>query len=184
MNIWLVFLLACGLAFDAFTVAVTCGTSAKSLLFGSALKVALFFGFFQAIMPVLGWFVGNSLKELLTAFDHWIAFALLFLVGVRMISESFKKREKRKVDLLHPFILLILALATSIDALAVGLSLSFIGVRIIIPIVIIGTVTFVLSLFGFLIGVKIGSFFGRKLESLGGIILIGIGIYIVITHVR
>lgn len=181
MNFLSILLIAAGLAMDAFAVSITSGITVRHLRIKHALKIALFFGFFQAIMPIIGWLSGMSLRNIISGFDHWIAFGLLSIIGCKMIYESFKLK-KEKINPQNIYILFILSIATSIDALAVGLSLSFLKVAIILPAIIIGVVTFLLSFFGVYVGNKVGHFFERKIEMIGGLVLIGIGLKILIEH--
>jgi putative Mn2+ efflux pump MntP len=183
MDISTILLIAFGLSMDAFAVSITTGIAMKSLHIKHALTVGAWFGSFQAIMPVLGWLAGIGLRSFISGIDHWIAFGLLGFVGIKMIYESFKFEKEEKNTELKPYILFILAVATSIDALAVGLSFSFLNVAIVKPVMIIGMVTFVLSFIGVLISNKIGHFFEKKIEIIGGVILIGIGIKILLQHV-
>ena len=149
------------------------------------LTMAAFFGSFQAFMPVLGWLAGTGLRSLITGVDHWVAFVLLAAVGGKMIYESFPQREsKPSADPRRITVLLLLAVATSIDALCVGISFSFIKVAIVRPALIIGLTTFGLSLLGFYIGKKVGRWLNRRVELLGGLILVLIGIKILIEHLR
>ena len=134
------------------------------------------------LMPVIGWVAGLSLKEVIVGIDHWIAFGLLGFIGAKMIYESTKNRDSRKEDYVKLSSAFTLAVATSIDALMVGLSFAFLETSILLPIVIIGIVTFLLSLVGFIFGCGIGKVFGKKIEIIGGIILISIGIRILIEH--
>jgi putative Mn2+ efflux pump MntP len=183
MNFLSILLIATGLAMDAFAVSITSGITIRHLRIKHALKIALFFGFFQAIMPIIGWLSGISLRNIISGFDHWIAFGLLSIIGCKMIYESFKlKLNEEKIDSQNIYILFILSIATSIDALAVGLSLSFLKVAIILPAIIIGVVTFLLSFFGVYVGNKVGHFFERKIEMIAGLVLIGIGIKILVEH--
>ena len=183
MNTLTIFIIALGLAMDAFAVSITSGIAIKRLRIGYALRIAFFFGAFQAIMPLIGWFAGIGMRDLISAIDHWIAFTLLLIVGCKMIYEStVMDDEKDERDPLNLYVLVILSVATSIDALAVGLSLSFINVAIIAPAVIIGIVTFLLSFLGVYIGDRFGHFFESRIEILGGLILIGIGTRILIEH--
>ena len=159
MNLITIVLIAIGLAMDCFAVSVASGIAIKQLRLRHALQIALFFGFFQAAMPVIGWLAGSTLTQLISGFDHWIAFALLAFIGGKMIYESRKLEEEKTFDPLNLYVLIVLSFATSIDALAVGLSLSFLKVAIIVPSIIIGSVTFVISLAGLYIGEKFGHFF-------------------------
>ncbi|MDD2891171.1 MAG: manganese efflux pump MntP family protein [bacterium] len=176
-------LIAFGLAMDAFAVSITSGAIIKNVKPVDALKIALFFGMFQMGMPLIGWFVGSYLDRFISSFDHWVAFGLLSLIGIKMIHEATKKEsEKKEINPLNLYVLLLLSVATSIDALAVGLSFAFLRVPIITPIMIIGIITFSLSFIGVFIGNKAGHFFENKIEILGGIILIAIGLKILIQH--
>jgi len=183
MDIVTIIFIAFGLEMDAFAVSVTSGITIKQLKVRNALKIALFFGLFQAFMPAIGWLAGLSLRALISSVDHWIAFGLLFFVGCRMIYESLKfESNQRTINPLDIYILLMLSIATSIDALAVGVSFAFLKVSIATPVIVIGLVTFILSFLGVYIGDRFGHFFEKKIEIAGGLILIGIGIKILIEH--
>jgi len=183
MDIISIIFIAFGLAMDAFAVSITSGLTIKQLRINDALKIAIFFGSFQAIMPLIGWSAGLSFRDFISGIDHWIAFGLLSLIGCKMIYESSKMEvNSKKIDPLNVYVLLMLSIATSIDALAVGLSLSFLNVSIALPAIIIGVVTFLLSIFGVYLGNRFGHYFERKIEIIGGLILIGIGIRILINH--
>jgi len=185
MTIFVTILIALGLALDAFAIAVTGGMLAKRTELVQSFRIAGFFGLFQAFMPVIGWAAGSVLEDYITGFDHWVAFALLSLVGTHMIYESLKpEHTQRAFDFFKIRILLLLALATSIDALAAGIGFAFMDVNIIRTVSIIGGVTFSLSFVGYRIGNRIGSVFGDKVRILGGIILIGIGLKTLIEHLR
>ncbi|MGB9683997.1 MAG: manganese efflux pump MntP family protein [Candidatus Bathyarchaeales archaeon] len=174
--------IAVGLAMDAFSVSIAYGIKAKSRNTNNALAMASSFGAFQAFMPVLGWFAGVKMLDFIAGFDHWLAFALLLLIGCKMIYESTKPDAQRKAKPLNVYVLLVLSIATSIDALAVGLSFAFLKVSIITPIIIIGTVTFTLSFVGTVLGDKLSRFKPDQIEILGGLILIAIGAKILIEH--
>ena len=175
--------IAFGLAMDAFAVSVTSGVTIKHLRIKNALTIATCFGSFQAFMPFMGWLAGLSLRDFISGVDHWIAFGLLSAIGCKMIYESCKVESiKREINPLNFFVLLILSVATSIDALAVGISLSFLKISIAIPAIIIGIVTFLLTLLGVFIGNRFGHFFENKIEIVGGLILIGIGTKILMEH--
>ncbi len=178
----IIILIVVGLAMDSFSVSITRGFAKnKHLLLIEALKAGLFFGFFQAFMPIIGWFAGLSVIEFISGFDHWMAFGLLSFIGVRMIYEAIFKESKQIVNSSGFKVLLILSIATSIDALAVGLSLSFLETSIIVPAIIIGIITFSLSFLGVFIGKKFGKYF-EKIGVLGGVILIVIAMRILIEH--
>ncbi len=174
--------IALGLAMDAFAVSVTTGLHVEEHRIKRGVIVALSFGFFQGFMPVIGWLAGLTLKDLITGVDHWIAFGLLFFIGVKMIYESFAIGKEHTERCFNGYIVLLLSLATSIDALAVGLSFAFLQVSIIAPVIIIAVITTVLSLGGFFAGQKLGHVFENKIEIVGGLVLIGIGIKILVEH--
>lgn len=185
MSLPTLLLIALGLSLDAFAVAVASGCSFARLKFGHALRMAAAFGLFQAVMPIIGWLAGVGPRSLISEVDHWIAFGLLTAIGAKMIYEATRLREEERSS--HPFsppTLLILSVATSVDALAVGLSLSFLKVQIIAPAGIIGAIAFALSLAGVYIGKRFGHLFESKIEIAGGMILIGIGAKILIEHLR
>ena len=183
MNLITILFVAFGLAMDAFAVSVTSGVTLKHERVNNALRIGLHFGAFQAFMPLIGWLAGLKLKDFIGGVDHWIAFGLLGLIGGKMIWESMKMDSGEKsANALTPLVLLSLSVATSIDALAVGVSFAFLKVGIVVPILVIGLVTFVLSFLGVMVGNKIGHFFEKKIETIGGLILIGIGIKILIEH--
>jgi len=182
MNIGLILAIALGLSMDAFAVAVASGYAISRMNLGHALRMALFFGGFQAIMPVAGWLLGLSVRQFIAGFDHWLAFGLLLFVGGKMIWEARHEEEFVEKNPLNIATLFMLALATSIDALAVGLSLSFLAVAILLPAAIIGAVTFALSLAGVYVGKAFGHFFENKIEIVGGLVLIGIGVKILLEH--
>ena len=175
--------IALGLAMDAFAVSITSGLTIKQLQIKHALRIAIFFGFFQAFMPLIGWSIGLSLRGFISKVDHWVVFGFLSAIGCKMIYESFKiESSRKKVDPLNLPVLLILSIATSVDALAVGMSFAFLKVSIITPIAVIGFVTFSLSLIGVFIGDRFGYFLKNKAEIIGGLILIGIGLKILFEH--
>jgi putative Mn2+ efflux pump MntP len=183
MNIIEILLISLGLAMDCFAVSITSGITAKHQRINNALKIGMFFGSFQALMPVVGWFLGLSFLGFISGVDHWIAFGLLGLIGCKMIYESTKfESTERKTSSLGIRVLLVLSVATSIDALAIGLSFALLGVFIAVPIIIIGLVSFLLSFFGFLVGKRFRHLFEKRIEVVGGVILIGIGIKILVEH--
>jgi len=179
-----VFLIAIGLSADCFAVALSASVTAKSPSRLQVLRVAAMFGLFQALMPVLGWLAGQTMVKFIASYDHFVAFALLAVVGGRMIWESFrhKKGYDKQTDITRGWMLLTLAVATSIDALAVGLSLAFIEVHIAVASIIIGVVAFIATVLGFLLGKRAGDLIGRWAEAIGGIVLIAIGLRILISH--
>ncbi|MBN2581237.1 MAG: manganese efflux pump [Pirellulales bacterium] len=181
---WLSILgIAVGLAMDAFAVSVAAGLSLAQVTYRHVFRLAFHFGLFQFLMPILGWLAGKQVAESIKAFDHWIAFGLLAYVGGKMLWEA--RRDKppgAAADPTRGLTLVTLSLATSIDALAVGLSMGLLGVTIILPSVVIGVVTATLCTVGILFGARIGSRWGRYAEIAGGIVLIAIGLRIVVTH--
>jgi len=178
-----IIVIAVGLAMDAFAVSIVSGSVYQQLHVRHALRMAVFFGGFQAFMPLIGSLAGMSVKDYIADYDHWVAFGLLAAVGGKMICESFKiKSAEKNSDPSNVLVLLVLALATSIDALAIGITLSLIVSSITIAVIIIGLVTFVLSYLGVFIGKKFGHFFENKIEALGGLILIGLGVKILLEH--
>jgi putative Mn2+ efflux pump MntP len=179
------FAVACALAMDAFAVAIVSGLMLEPLTGRNVFRLAFHFGLFQALMTVIGWIAGNAVYSHIEAVDHWIALGLLGFVGGRMIWGSLHKSKEERIlaDPTSGWTLVVLAVATSIDALAVGLSLAMIGSHIIIPAITIGIVAGAFTVAGLLLGRRIGSLWGRRVEALGGVILIAIGIKIVVEHV-
>jgi putative Mn2+ efflux pump MntP len=178
-----IIVIALGLAMDAFAVSIVSGAAYKQLKIKHALRIALFFGGFQAIMPLIGYLAGLSIKTYIISYDHWVAFGLLSAVGGKMIYESFKiKTAEENLNPSNILTLLVLSVATSIDALAIGITLSFLRVSLAAAVSIIGLVTFVLSYLGVFIGKRFGHFFENKIEAIGGLILIGLGLKILIEH--
>ena len=179
-----ILIIAIGLSADCFAVALSAGFSLGKIKKIQVLRMALSFGVFQAIMPVIGWLVGRTVIDYVAPFDHWVAFGLLAFIGGRMLWEFFEKKEKAEtVDVTRGVRLLVLSVATSIDSLAVGLSLAFLEVNIGMAVAIIGTVAFIVTAVGVIIGRKVGQLMGRWAELAGGLILIGIGIRIVLSHI-
>ena len=185
-----VILISFGLAMDAFAVSVCKGLAMTRVRLGDALVVGLWFGGFQALMPLMGYFLGSRFAYLIHSFDHWIAFALLLLIGVNMIRESFEKDEEGQCDCkaasVSPSAMIVPAIATSIDALAVGIAFAVVegqsGVPIFISVAIIGVITLAVSAVGVEIGGIFGSRFKHLAERAGGFILIIIGFKIVLEH--
>ena len=183
MEILTVFLLAIGLSIDSFAVSVCSGLNLPHIRFFQAAKIAIFLALFQAFMPLIGWLVGNSMKSLIEPVDHWIAFGLLSLIGGKMIIESLISSEMREIkNPLNIKVILVLSLATSIDALAVGFSFATLLDKILFAALIIGAVTFIASMLGILLGKKTGPKVNRFAEITGGLILIFIGTKILIEH--
>jgi len=182
MGLITLFLLAIGLCFDTFAVSVSSGLLRKEIVFWQAVRIAFFLAVFQAIMPVLGWLGGITIKDWIEPFDHWVALGILSILGIKMLIESLKKSEEKNINPLDVKVIISMALATSIDAFAVGISFAIIKVNMILAIVVIGSVTFIASMLGILFGKRTGSHFGQKMEIIGGLILIAIGIKIVFEH--
>jgi manganese efflux pump family protein len=175
-------LISLGLSMDAFAVSVSCGICGRPRHWRLPVRVGLYFGGFQAVMPVLGWLAGSRFRGLISSVDHWIAFGLLALIGLKMIHESFEIGTKRFDPRKHR-VLLTLAVATSIDALAVGLSFALLDTGIVVPALVIGAVTFCVSCLGVVLGDRVGAAFERAAEAVGGVILIGIGVKILLQHI-
>lgn len=183
MHLATILFIAVGLAMDAFAVSVVTGSVYKELHIRHALRMALFFGGFQAVMPVIGFMAGLGLKDYIAAYDHWVAFGLLSLVGGKMLYEAFKiEAAEKNRDPSNLLILLALSVATSIDALAVGITLSLLTASVILAATVVGAVTFGLSYAGVAIGKRFGHFFESRIEIFGGLILIAIGVKILIGH--
>lgn len=181
MNILEIFIIAVGLSMDAFAVSICKGLSVQKLKPKHMLLVGVYFGGFQALMPLLGYLLGKQFEWLITSVDHWIAFGLLVLIGANMIKESFDKSDEVN-DSFSVKSMLLLAVATSIDALAVGVTFAFLDVQIVPAIAIIGTTTFVLSIIGIKVGNVFGAKFKSKAELAGGIVLVLMGIKILLEH--
>ena len=185
MSFGAIILLSLGLAMDATAVSAARGVAARRVLPEEVLRVALLFGGFQALMPLLGWLVGNQLGPSLHEFDHWIAFALLGGIGGKMLYEASTSGERQAEagpDLFRMEILLVLAVATSVDALAVGVTLPMLGAPFLLTLATIGIVTALSSAAGLLAGRHFGAVFGKRLDALGGLVLIGLGSKILIEH--
>ena len=182
MNLLSLFTIAIGLSMDAFAVSICKGLAMKKITVKKAMTVGLWFGGFQALMPLFGYLLGIRFQSHITAIDHWIAFVLLGIIGFNMIREAYSKEEEKADDSLHAKDMLLLAIATSIDALAVGVTFAFLQVAIIPAVTLIGVTTFVCSM----LGVKIGNVFGTRYKSraelVGGVILILMGLKILLEH--
>jgi putative Mn2+ efflux pump MntP len=178
-----ILLIAVGLAMDAFAVSLGIGAAGRANSARPRFRLSFHFGLFQFAMPILGWLGGTSVAHLISSVDHWVAFGLLALVGGRMVQSGLRKDEIPNFD--DPSrgrVLVILSVATSIDALAVGLSLAMLHVDVVFPSIVIGVVAAGLSLAGLLLGHKLGIAFGKRTEVLGGLILIAIGLRVLIEH--
>jgi manganese efflux pump family protein len=183
MDLVTLLLLALGLSFDSFAVSISSGIARTQIRFFPATRIAFSMAFFQALMPVLGWLIGIHIKDYVEKADHWIAFGLLWLLGLKMIWESLRSDGQNKdFDPLHIWTLILMSLATSIDAFVVGISFGFLRINILLSIIIIGGVTFIISMLGILFGKNTGDKLGKWAEVAGGIILAGIGTKILIEH--
>ncbi len=183
MSLLILFIIAVGLSMDAFAVSICKGLAMQKINFKKAAVVGLWFGGFQALMPSIGYLLGSQFERFITSIDHWIAFVLLSLIGIAMIRESRSTEEEKEANAsLDVKTMFLLAVATSIDALAVGVTFAFLRVQIIPAVAFIGSITFLLSV----VGVKVGNVFGTKYkakaELAGGIILIVMGIKILLEH--
>lgn len=181
MGLFELFLVAVGLSMDAFAVAICKGLSMPKMSWKKAAVVGLYFGGFQALMPLIGYFLGIQFESMITNFDHWVAFALLALIGGNMIKESFSGEEKCD-DSVRFKDMIMLSLATSIDALAIGVTFAFLKVSIVPAVSFIGVITFGLSIVGVKVGNVFGSRFKSKAEFAGGVILVLMGIKILLEH--
>ena len=177
-----VVLVAIGLAMDAFAVSICKGLSMKKMDWKKALIVGAYFGIFQGLMPVIGYFLGTTFESLVTKIDHWIAFALLVFIGLNMLKEAFGKDSENCNDSVDFKTMIILAIATSIDALAVGITFAFLKTNILLASIVIGIITFVVCVIGVKIGNKFGDKYERKAEVVGGLILIFMGLKILLEH--
>lgn len=176
--------IAVGLAMDAFAVAIGAGMTLKTVSARQTFRLAWHFGLFQAFMPVIGWLAGLSIAGWIAPVDHWIAFGLLAAIGGKMIYEALKDEDEvtERGDPTKGWSLILLSIATSIDALAVGLSLALLNVDIWYPAVVIGLVAAALTIVGLQLGTRFGALLGRRMEVVGGLILIGIGVKILVEH--
>ena len=183
MGLLTIFLIAVSLSFDTFAVSVSSGLALPKINFRNAVRIAFILAFFQALMPVIGWLAGTGFSSLIKDWDHWIAFILLALLGGKMIYESLTNgTEERNFNPLDLKVCILMAIATSIDALVVGVSFAFLDFKIVVSTLMIGLVTFIVSLLGIFFGRKVGVRLGRRMEVLGGVILIGIGLKILLEH--
>jgi len=179
-----IIIIAVGLAMDTFAVSIVSGAAYKRLNIKYALRMAFFFGGFQALMPTIGALAGMSVEKYIADYDHWVAFALLITIGCKMICESFKiKPSNENFDPSNILAVLVLSIATSIDALAIGITLPLLKMPVATSVLIIGLVTFTISYLGIIIGKKIGHFFENKIEAVGGLVLIALGAKILFEHI-
>jgi len=182
MGILTIVMIAIGLSMDAFAVSLSSGISIKELKPQNGAKIALFMGGFQALMPVIGWLLGIGFSDYIEKYDHWIAFVLLGFIGIKMLKESMDEECEYVSDPLSNKVLFVLAVATSIDAMAVGVSFAFLSTSIINSAIIIGLITFAICYIGVYLGHKFGCIFKKKAEIAGGLILVFIGFKILVEH--
>ena len=178
--------IAIGLAMDAFSVAAVAGFLSKAFSIRQAFRLSFHFGFFQFFMPIAGWIAGSTIASLIANYDHWVAFGLLAIVGSKMILEGARAKTitgTRRPDPTRGIQLLVFSIATSIDALAVGLTFAFTNVAVLYPAIVIGAIAALFTLFGLYLGSKSSRLFGKYVEVIGGIILIFIGLRILINHI-
>ncbi len=180
-----IFLIAIGLSADCFAVALSGGISQKNHSWPRRLRVSISFGLFQALMPVLGWLAGRTVVEFIADYGYWVAFVLLAIVSGRMLWGAFRPEhdQDKEIDITKGFMLITLSIATSIDALAVGLSFSFLQVNIGVASLTIGVVAFLVTMIGFVVGKRASKVIGKRAEALGGIILLAIAFRILLSHI-
>ncbi|PLX23858.1 MAG: hypothetical protein C0599_03320 [Salinivirgaceae bacterium] len=183
MTFLAILILAIGLSIDSLAASISTGVCMRKIRIADSLKVALFMALFQGVLPVIGWFVGKGFQNIIAAYDHWVAFVLLSAIGGKMIYEGFSKKEDQSCFCPSQNLVLAgMALATSIDALIVGIGIGLLGETIWIPAIIIGIITFAFSFSGIYIGHHLGHKLNIKLELIGGLVLIGLGIKILLEH--
>ncbi len=180
-----ILLIAIALSADCFAVALSGGSSNKSHSWLQVFRISLSFGLFQALMPVLGWLAGRTVVDLIADYDHWIAFVLLVIVSGKMFWEVFhsERSKEKETDITKGFVLLTLSIATSIDALAVGLSFAFLNVNIALASLTIGIVAFVVTTTGFILGKKVSKLIGKRAKAFGALILLAIAVRILLSHI-
>lgn len=176
-------IIALGLAMDSVAISITAGLIMKNCKIKDVLPIAIYMGVFQGVMPLIGWVLGSNVAKYIQNYDHWIAFILLGIIGGKMIYETLMAKEGRCFNPKKHKVLLLLALATSIDALIIGVNFGLMNLTPIIPIIIIGVITFILSFIGVYLGNKFNKLYHFKVEAIGGVILIGIGLKILIEHI-
>lgn len=177
-----ILLISIGLAMDAFAVSVCKGLAMKKMSWKKAIIIGLYFGIFQAVMPVIGYFLGTTFEKFITNVDHWVAFILLVGIGINMVKEAFDKESENRNDNVDVKTMLVLSIATSIDALAIGITFACLKIHIVMPVITIGLITFIISIIGVKIGNRFGDKYEKKAEIMGGVILILLGIKILLEH--
>ena len=183
MSLIALILLAIGLAMDSLAVSIACGTCSDCKKYTHTFKLASIFGLFHILMPILGWSIGKPIHKYISEYDHWLAFALLSVIGIKMIYESLKPEDQKCFNINKTKVIISLALITSIDALIIGISLAFLEVNIIKAAIIFGIVNFFITFTGNRIGKQLGQHLGSYAEITGGVVLILLGIKIIIEHV-
>ena len=178
-------LIAIGLSFDTFAVSVSTGLAVCHIRFWQAVRVAIILAVFQGLMPCIGWLLGKQIATFISNYDHWLAFILLAILGAKMIWESFESDDdsEKECNPLKTSLVVTMAIATSIDALVVGVSFAFLQMNIIWSAIVIGAITFIVAMLGMLFGKKVGNRLGKKMEIIGGLMLIAIGLKILLEHV-
>lgn len=179
-----ILLISIGLAMDAFAVSVCKGLAMKKMSWKKAIIIGLYFGAFQAIMPTIGFFLGTTFERFITNVDHWIAFILLVGIGINMVKEAFDKESENRNDDVDVKTMLVLSIATSIDALAIGITFACLKIHIVMSVITIGLITFIISVIGVKIGNRFGDKYEKKAEIMGGVILILLGIKILLEHLE
>ena len=182
MDLLTLLTLAVGLSMDAFAVSICKGLAMREKVFGKGIVIGLWFGGFQALMPTIGFFLGTQFKDQITSIDHWVAFVLLGLIGINMVKESLSDEEENADASIAVKEMFMLAVATSIDALAVGITFAFLDYPIVEAITIIGISTFFISIGGVYVGNFFGNKYEKKAEFAGGLILVLLGVRILLTH--
>jgi manganese efflux pump family protein len=184
MSLFVLLAIALGLAMDAFAVAIACSVALGEVSRRQTFRLAFHFGIFQALMPVIGWAAGKTVAGYIEAWDHWVAFTILSIIGLRALVGALGKEGdlRPRIDPTRGFSLVMLSIATSIDALAVGLSFAMLQVEIWYAAMIIGVVAAGMTILGLALGCRLGALFGRRMEAVGGVVLIAIGVNILIEH--
>lgn len=184
MGVIEIFLISLGLAMDAFAVSVCKGLAMKKMNWKKAIIIGLYFGVFQAVMPIIGFFLGTTFEGFITNVDHWVAFILLVVIGINMIKEAFEKESENRNDNVDMKTMIVLSIATSIDALAIGITFACLKIHILVPVITIGVITFIISVIGVKIGNRFGDKYEKKAEIMGGVILILLGTKILLEHLE
>lgn len=183
MHLLELILIAIGLSFDTFAVSISAGLTVSDIRFWQGVRIALIMALFQSLMPLIGWIGGIQLGKYMSEYDHWVAFALLLILGVKVILDAFKSSVEKSFNPLLFSVQISMAIATSLDALAVGISLGVIGTNIFMSLLIIGFTTFMASMVGMLLGKNATRLMGKEVDIAGGLILIGIGVKILLDHI-